>query len=158
MFSVETVPSWPISRTSKEQERLLATADSLSAKKGYSKTDLLPFIPYQRVVPDELHLRIRITNKLLNQVIPRKNITAWAYLCFEAVMINYHNLYQFITSNAGICSVCVRVCVWCSICVCVCLGVCMCAYGDVCDEMNISLCLCKHWALTRWGSTNNLLL
>ena len=122
MFSVETVPSWPISRTSKEQERLLATADSLSAKKGYSKTDLLPFILYQRVVPDELHLRIRITNKLLNQVIPRKNITAWAYLCFEAVMINYHNLYQSITSNAGICSVW-HVCVW--VCACVRLGMCV---------------------------------
>ena len=57
-------------------------------------------------------------------------------------MINYHNLSQLITSNAGICSVCVvwHVCVW------------VCASGDVWDEMNISLCLCKQSGLLQDGA------
>lgn len=36
--------------------------------KGYMQADLLPFISYENMVPDELHLRMRISNKLLNQV------------------------------------------------------------------------------------------
>ena len=62
-------------------------------------------------------------------------------------MINYHNLSQLITSNAGIGSVCVL----CGV-ACVCLGVCMCASGDVWDEMNISLCLCKQSGLLQDGA------
>ncbi|XP_070200636.1 uncharacterized protein [Littorina saxatilis] len=56
-----------VQRTSQRQEECLQpnAAESL----GYKESDLLPFIPYHRMIPDELHLRMRITNKLINQVV-----------------------------------------------------------------------------------------
>ncbi|KAK7484131.1 hypothetical protein BaRGS_00024620, partial [Batillaria attramentaria] len=38
-------------------------------RKGFSNPDLVPWIPFKHMVPDELHLRMRITSKLLNQVV-----------------------------------------------------------------------------------------
>ena len=62
-----TVPSWDISRSNEEQKRLLESTETTN-QKGYIRPDLLPFISYRNIIPDELHLRMRITNKLLNQV------------------------------------------------------------------------------------------
>ena len=58
------VPSWPIQRSAEDQKR-----DVPDKARGYILEDLLEFIPYSRLVPDDLHLRIRISLKLFNQVI-----------------------------------------------------------------------------------------
>ena len=55
-----------------------------------------------------------------------------------------------------VCCVCVCVCAVC-VCVCVCARACMHAYVHACDEMNVSLCLCKHSGLLQDGHHKLLL-
>ncbi|XP_070201664.1 uncharacterized protein [Littorina saxatilis] len=43
-------------------------------REGYNNQDLISFIPYDKMIPDDLHLRIRITSKMVNQLV------TWAIL------------------------------------------------------------------------------
>jgi hypothetical protein len=47
-------------------------------RKGYVQEDLLDFISYKDICPDDLHLRIRISTKLFNQV----GLTVYPYTCY----------------------------------------------------------------------------
>ncbi|KAL8571392.1 hypothetical protein ACOMHN_046567 [Nucella lapillus] len=58
---------WKVER--KASDQALCLGANAEETKGYEAEDLLPFIPFDCVVPDELHLGMRITNKLLNQVV-----------------------------------------------------------------------------------------
>ncbi|XP_053376941.1 uncharacterized protein LOC128547783 [Mercenaria mercenaria] len=60
-----SIPSWDIKRSSKDQAHELRNG----SRRGYIKSDLLPFIDYKNIVPDDLHLRIRISLKLFNQIV-----------------------------------------------------------------------------------------
>lgn len=53
------VPSWPIQRCPLEQVRKLSENTF-----GHKEKDLRPFIPYDDMPVDDLHLRIRISQKL----------------------------------------------------------------------------------------------
>lgn len=57
------VPSWPIQRCPLEQVKNLSENTF-----EYKEKDLCPFIPYDDMPVDDLHLRIRISHKLFNQV------------------------------------------------------------------------------------------
>ncbi|KAK7501635.1 hypothetical protein BaRGS_00007066 [Batillaria attramentaria] len=63
-----SVPQWPVTRSKERQTACLQTT-GVENRRGYQHEDLLPWIPYPDVVPDELHLRMRITGLLLNQVV-----------------------------------------------------------------------------------------
>ena len=67
MRYVILVAEWPVTRNSDEQAKLLAKQKGEELK-GYKNDDLVPFIPYKNICPDDLHLRIRISSKLYNQV------------------------------------------------------------------------------------------
>uniref|UniRef100_K1PYV2 Uncharacterized protein n=1 Tax=Magallana gigas TaxID=29159 RepID=K1PYV2_MAGGI len=58
------VPSWPIQRCPLEQVKNLSENTF-----EYKEKDLCPFIPYDDMPVDDLHLRIRISHKLFNQVV-----------------------------------------------------------------------------------------
>ena len=67
------------------------------------------------------------------------------------------SFYQPITSNACVCSVCVRACTCICVCVHVCVSLCVCVCvccvcACVCDEMSVSLYLCKCSELLRDGA------
>ncbi|KAK7501225.1 hypothetical protein BaRGS_00007710, partial [Batillaria attramentaria] len=51
-----SVPNWPITRSADRQRQCL-DARGVDGKRGYAKHDLLPWIPFSHMVPDELHLR-----------------------------------------------------------------------------------------------------
>eukprot|EP00105_Crassostrea_gigas_P027918 XP_011449411.1 PREDICTED: uncharacterized protein LOC105343668 [Crassostrea gigas] len=57
-------PSWPIQRCPLEQVKNLSENTF-----EYKEKDLCPFIPYDDMPVDDLHLRIRISHKLFNQVV-----------------------------------------------------------------------------------------
>ena len=59
-----SVPSWPIQRSQEDRQKLEGEKD----RKGYTEEDLCSFIPFHNVCPDDLHLRMRISGKLFNQV------------------------------------------------------------------------------------------
>lgn len=59
------VPSWLIQRSKEEQQTVL---NSEKKTLGYKDKDLCPFISYHDMPIDDLHLRIRISLKLFNQV------------------------------------------------------------------------------------------
>lgn len=59
-----SIPSWPIQRCPLEQVKNLSGNTF-----GYKEKDLCPFIPYDDMPVDDLHLRIRISQKLFNQVV-----------------------------------------------------------------------------------------
>ena len=61
-----------------------------------------------------------------------------------------------VRERESVCAVCVCVCV-CAVYVCVCVRACMHAYVHACDEMNVSLCLCKHSGLLQDGHHKLLL-
>lgn len=63
LLYIITVPSWPIQRSPEEQLLLLEKKEQ-----GYKDRDLCPFIHYMDMPIDDLHLRIRISLKLFNQV------------------------------------------------------------------------------------------
>ncbi|XP_070184467.1 uncharacterized protein [Littorina saxatilis] len=60
------IEEWKVERNEKEQN---ASLEGRSPPRGYKHTDLLHWVPYQDMIPDELHLRMRISNKLVNQVV-----------------------------------------------------------------------------------------
>ncbi|XP_062619871.1 uncharacterized protein LOC134281418 [Saccostrea cucullata] len=61
-----SIPSWSIQRSKEEQQTLL---DSDKKAYGYKDKDLCPFIAYSDMPIDDLHLRIRISLKLFNQLV-----------------------------------------------------------------------------------------
>ncbi len=58
------VPSWPIQRSEQDRQQYMNEKEP----KGYINEDLVKFIPFTSMCPDILHLRMRISNKLFNQV------------------------------------------------------------------------------------------
>nr|XP_022301977.1 uncharacterized protein LOC111109978 [Crassostrea virginica] len=61
-----SIPSWSIQRSKEEQKTLV---DSGKKTFGYKDKDLCPFIPYSGMPIDDLHLRIRISLKVFNQLV-----------------------------------------------------------------------------------------
>ena len=60
------VAEWPITRTAAAQRTLCTKSGD--ERRGYFHEDMLDFIPYNNICPDDLHLRMRISSKLFNQV------------------------------------------------------------------------------------------
>ncbi|XP_076434620.1 uncharacterized protein LOC143274633 [Babylonia areolata] len=58
--------TWTTTRNHTEQQECLPAERT---KLGYKEEDLFPWVQYDSLIPDLLHLRMRISNKLLNQVI-----------------------------------------------------------------------------------------
>ena len=67
LLVIPTVDDWPIVRSYKEAENHVGKSDC-NEQKGY---DALPLVklPVSKIIPDTLHLFLRITGKLLAQVI-----------------------------------------------------------------------------------------
>nr|XP_011426297.2 uncharacterized protein LOC105327491 [Crassostrea gigas] len=61
-----SIPSWLIQRSKEEQQTVL---NSEKKTFGYKDTDLCPFISYHDMPIDDLHMRIRISLKLFNQLV-----------------------------------------------------------------------------------------
>lgn len=61
-----SIPSWLIQRSKEEQQTVL---NSEKKTLGYKDKDLCPFISYHDMPIDDLHLRIRISLKLFNQLV-----------------------------------------------------------------------------------------
>ncbi|XP_052075780.1 uncharacterized protein LOC127713848 [Mytilus californianus] len=59
-----SIKEWPIQRTQTEQNESVANCST-----GYIRQDMCSFIDYTSMAPDDLHLRIRLSLKLLNQVV-----------------------------------------------------------------------------------------
>lgn len=59
------VPDWPIQRCNSDRRKYLKQ----KIHKGYIDEDMCDFITFDNMCPDDLHLRIRISSKLFNQVV-----------------------------------------------------------------------------------------
>ena len=79
------VTEWPITRTAAAQRTLCTKSDE---RHGYFHEDMLDFIPYN-ICPDDLHLRMRISSKLFNQVRILDQIPGLDVQNCEPVQLNY---------------------------------------------------------------------
>ena len=57
------VKEWPIERTQKEQDESVSNCSI-----GYIRQDMCTFIDFTSMAPDDLHLRNKLSLKLLKQV------------------------------------------------------------------------------------------
>ena len=78
------VPTWPIQRCHNEQLKNL-----VENTLGYKETDMCAFIPYDDMPVDDLHLRIRISQKLFNQVKTKKLCFCNPNIWFIVVVLFY---------------------------------------------------------------------
>ena len=90
------VKEWPISWTTEQQRAYMKKNGD--ERKGYVMEDLLDFISYHNICPDDLHLRIRISTKLFNQV----TVYQYSYYTVNKLVGNiYHICLCFTACHMG---------------------------------------------------------
>ena len=92
-------------------------------------------------------------------------VCAWVHACVCICVCVCVSMCMCVCASVSMCvHACVHACMHACVCVCVQVHVCKCVCMHacvhvVCDEMNVSLCLCKcARLLTRSGTINNLYL